>query len=277
MPGHCSHWWHALIHAAAAVTVIFAAISNTRQPPPTAPPDAITALRHAGFHVAAAVLQISPATIFLDRTAGGNCPTTLFVFPDGESVGNFSDDQLFRLHSIPLHLLLSYLRKLPRGSRLPTLLPGKTVLLSTGTSAGARAFAIGGASITQPDLFVNAFLVIHGVSAAFTPATTSALPLPSPPEASARWSQVVRQLGSQGYVSFAVGLSAVVNRVATAAAMVEEVTIFAPAGGGFDLAAGWPANKVESLIKRHVAVGRYDYRELVAMGVGEGLLTLAEN
>ncbi|KAL2935713.1 hypothetical protein RDABS01_018831 [Bienertia sinuspersici] len=98
------------------------------------------------------------ATLFIpDNTAfrNGNLSS-----PSSSTV-NFLDPLLFPYHIIPRRFSFFDLRQFPIGARLPTLLPGNTLLI---TNNSAEDFTINGAKITHSDLFQNAVVSAHGIS-----------------------------------------------------------------------------------------------------------------
>ncbi|KMT10675.1 hypothetical protein BVRB_5g117890 [Beta vulgaris subsp. vulgaris] len=80
--------------------------------------------------------------------------------PPSTTAVNFADPLLFTYHIIPRRYSYSELRRFPTGYRLPTLLPDNTLLI-TDNSAGN--FTINGVLVTQPNLFQNAVVSVHGV------------------------------------------------------------------------------------------------------------------
>ncbi|KAK9669629.1 hypothetical protein RND81_13G145100 [Saponaria officinalis] len=85
------------------------------------------------------------ATVFIPLSVTGNHP-----FPTNTN-----------LVLLPRRLSFSQLQLFPTGARLPTIIPGATLLI---TNNSAVNFTInGGAKVTKPDLFQNAVVCIHGV------------------------------------------------------------------------------------------------------------------
>ncbi|KMT10103.1 hypothetical protein BVRB_5g118660 [Beta vulgaris subsp. vulgaris] len=145
------------------------------QPPPTHPQDSpqqlqfnsiIDSIVGAGdfSNWANLLSQTDPSTFPIAATffipddeafIAGNSP------PSPESPVNFIDPLLFPYHIIPRRFSFSELRQFPSGARLPTLLPGKTLLI-TNNSAGN--FSINGAFLSHPDLFQSAIVSVHGIA-----------------------------------------------------------------------------------------------------------------
>lgn len=297
----CSHWWHTPVYLVATVALVVAALSSssfsssgdrppsgdatpnaTAWPQPAADlsPDAALALHRAGFHLMAAILQISPASIFPPAQTA-----TLFAIPDA-AVADLSfpvAEHLFRYHTVPLRLSLSDLLKMPRGGCLPTLHGSKNLVI-TASDGLDRSVSINGVPISHPDTFLHGLHAIHGASGVFyrfdsqdlvPDAICDAKPAVDAP-AVVPWTRVVQALGVRGYASFSVGLSAVIDAVARDSLALDHVTVFAPQDSRFDHVAS-PAPLLERAVKRHVAIGRFSYGELAAMPVGQEIRTLARD
>ncbi|XP_059298303.1 fasciclin-like arabinogalactan protein 21 [Lycium ferocissimum] len=92
-------------------------------------------------------------------------PITIFALTDSSLITcpTCSLPLLLQEHSIPGLYPLHYLRSLAFGTKLETLAPNRclTVTLST-TNLNPKIF-INGVEITQPDLFNNGFILIHGL------------------------------------------------------------------------------------------------------------------
>ncbi|XP_021734111.1 FAS1 domain-containing protein SELMODRAFT_448915-like [Chenopodium quinoa] len=92
---------------------------------------------------------------------------TLFIPEDGAFLAGNSTSPassfnplLFYYHIVPRRFTFTELRQFPNGARLPTLLPGKTILI-TNNSAGN--FSVNGALLTHPDLFQSSVVSVHGI------------------------------------------------------------------------------------------------------------------
>ncbi|KAJ8440352.1 hypothetical protein Cgig2_012788 [Carnegiea gigantea] len=113
---------------------------------------------------------------------------TLFVPDDDAFIAavdsgvplNFVDPLLFPYHVVPLRIPFSALRLFPTGSRLPTLLPGFSLLVTNNFAAN---FTVNGARLCRPDLFLNPLFAVHGVGAVLDYALfgTDFPPPPPPP------------------------------------------------------------------------------------------------
>ncbi|KAJ0966061.1 hypothetical protein J5N97_027199 [Dioscorea zingiberensis] len=261
MSSSCSHWWHAPIYIAATIALVVAAISASGSTQASRPLNPDEVLRRAGFHLTAAILHLSPSSLFPPSR-----PATLFAPPDA-AFTNLSLDSaaaLLHRHSLPILLSFADLRRLPPGSCLSkelTVFP----ILSPNSS-----IAINGIRISHPELYLSDSHAIHGIAGAFPSAACGGAGVPIP------WPRVTQALGARGYVAFTVGLVTVLEAMAPKARTLDQVTIFAPQDIDFQQVAG-PREKLEETIRRHVVVGRYDYRHLMSMKVGEGIRTMAED
>nr|XP_004488217.1 uncharacterized protein LOC101511067 [Cicer arietinum] len=89
---------------------------------------------------------------------------TLFIPQNQQSSqppsSSILDPFTFPYHIIPQRLTFSDLLLLPRYSRLPTLLPGKTIAVTDNSSAN---FTLDDVEVTHPDLYSTSYLAVHGV------------------------------------------------------------------------------------------------------------------
>ncbi|KAI4345212.1 hypothetical protein L6164_012355 [Bauhinia variegata] len=128
-------------------------------------------LAHLGFH------ELATAAPSLSDSAGASIssswtgPSTIFAPSDASLRTCFSCSipNLLREHIVPGLFTIDYLRRLAFGTKIETLSPGRcinvtsdTVNKNTNTNATNKVF-IGGVEITQPDLFNNGMVVIHGL------------------------------------------------------------------------------------------------------------------
>ncbi|CAL9016119.1 unnamed protein product [Prunus brigantina] len=88
---------------------------------------------------------------------------TLFI-PQDDALNRMptTDPFMFPYHVVPQRLIFSELQLFEPKSRLPTLLPGKSILI---TNASRSNFSLDSAPLTQPDLYVSATVAVHGVGA----------------------------------------------------------------------------------------------------------------
>ncbi|KAF7852188.1 hypothetical protein BT93_L5347 [Corymbia citriodora subsp. variegata] len=64
-------------------------------------------------------------------------------------------------HVVPQHLAFSQLKLFRTGSRLPTLLPNNSILVTGGSPSN---FSLDGVPLVEPDLFSSDSLAVHGVA-----------------------------------------------------------------------------------------------------------------
>ncbi|XP_057431274.1 FAS1 domain-containing protein SELMODRAFT_448915-like [Lotus japonicus] len=167
---------------------LFTATNPTTAPPPLPPSqipqlstqeinNIINALIGAGDTSAnqwASILSMSNPSLSL----------TLFV-PQDAAATAILDPTLFPYHVVPQRLTFSDLLLFPLHSRLPTLLPGKSIAV-TGNSAAN--YSVDGTLITHPDLYNTPSLAVHGVKSLLDyslfsdglPPTTPFLPIGTP-------------------------------------------------------------------------------------------------
>lgn len=115
--------------------------------------------------------------------------TATFFIPDNDAVSRSSssmDPFLVPYHIVPQRLSFADLRRLAARSRLPTLLPSKSILITANTPSN---FTIDDSAITQPDLFLNTAVSVHGIQNLLNysaygdptpPNSTSPAPVPIP-------------------------------------------------------------------------------------------------
>ncbi|XP_057961710.1 fasciclin-like arabinogalactan protein 21 [Malania oleifera] len=90
-------------------------------------------------------------------------PSTIFAPTDASihSCSSCSVPRLLQEHIIPGLFTLNYLRTLPFGTKIETMVPGRCVTVTSAVN-NTKLF-MGGVEITHPDLFNNGFLVVHGL------------------------------------------------------------------------------------------------------------------
>ncbi|XP_062014619.1 FAS1 domain-containing protein SELMODRAFT_448915-like [Rosa rugosa] len=106
---------------------------------------------------------------------------TVFV-PQNDAVSRVpaADPFLLPYHVVPQRLTFADLRLFKTNSRLPTLLPGKFIVV---TSNSESNFTVDDSTITQPDVYVTANVVVHGVArvldySVYGVATVDSMPKP---------------------------------------------------------------------------------------------------
>ncbi|KAI3420488.1 uncharacterized protein J3R85_012796 [Psidium guajava] len=158
------------------VLLTTAATSSSPSPSPTVPGAAAAALPADGtcclqqvsnildallgsgdFGNWASVLSaIDPSTLAVSATlfvpAGGDDPAVAALPRDPPSL---------LYHVVPQHLASSQLKLFRAGSRLPTLLPNNSILVTGGFPSN---FTLDGLPLVEPDLFSSDSLAVHGVA-----------------------------------------------------------------------------------------------------------------
>ncbi|CAA7018469.1 unnamed protein product [Microthlaspi erraticum] len=75
--------------------------------------------------------------------------------------GSASGRQSVAYHIVPQRLSFADLRLLEPLSRLPTLLPGHSIVVTNNSVSG---FTLDGVLVSEPDLFLSSSIAIHGVA-----------------------------------------------------------------------------------------------------------------
>ncbi|KAM7279647.1 hypothetical protein ACFE04_006781 [Oxalis oulophora] len=89
---------------------------------------------------------------------------TIFLPADDSFFHTSVDPYIFPYHIVPQRLDFSQLRLLSPRYRLPTLVPGKTILI---TSNSAANFTLDDTVLSHPDLYTTPAIVVHGISTLF--------------------------------------------------------------------------------------------------------------
>ena len=111
-------------------------------------------------------------------------PFTLFA-PADEALHtclSCSVPNLLREHIVPGLFTIDYLRNLPFGTKIETLSPGRCITVTSDRSSSSSSSSdqsnetessikifIGGLEITQPDLYNNGVVVVHGLQSFISP------------------------------------------------------------------------------------------------------------
>ncbi|XP_042475004.1 FAS1 domain-containing protein SELMODRAFT_448915-like [Macadamia integrifolia] len=107
---------------------------------------------------------------------------TLFIPINNDPVDDLDPSSSILYHVVPHVLTFKDLQKLATGSRLPTLLRGKSILVTNNSSS---KFSIDDCLITHPDLVVNGAFCVHGIGSMLNYTAYGAEPLKqSPPHGS---------------------------------------------------------------------------------------------
>ncbi|KAI3697527.1 hypothetical protein L6452_30620 [Arctium lappa] len=160
-------------------------ISPPQSPPPPPPPEyiqqqqlknIIDALIGAGDFAAWANILFNPNTnsSIPTTTTAALIPTTATMFvPGNDALTHLSatatgaynfDPFIIPYHILPQRLTFSELQLFKTQTRLPTLLPSKTVIITNNTPSN---FTIDDALITQPDIYLTPAVCVHGIAAVF--------------------------------------------------------------------------------------------------------------
>ncbi|KAK4436311.1 Fasciclin-like arabinogalactan protein 21 [Sesamum alatum] len=271
----CSHWWHAPFYLAMSITLAFIAVTTIKQSrPDNALPsghrpafNASRALRlYGGFHITATLLQISPELFF------SGPESTVFAIQDSAisnlSIPPWAMRQLLRFHSTPSALPMAKLFKKPPGFCMKTLVDDKNLVI-TKNDAETGSFMINNVLVSQPDLFLEGPVSVHGVLGPFdmipSPScgfsNRSSILASNATDQAVEWRRVVRLLSSNGFVSFAIGLNSVVDGILQEYHNLDSVTIFAPPNSGFISS---PSPFLDRIVRLHILPQKFTYIELAA-------------
>ncbi|KAI3471119.1 hypothetical protein Pfo_027782 [Paulownia fortunei] len=271
----CSHWWHGPFYLAMSLTLAFMAFTTTNHSRPENPfPmerglafNASRALRvHGGFHIIATLLQISPELFF------SGPESTVFAVQDSAisnlSIPPWAMRQLLRYHTTPSTLPMAELFKKPPGFCFKTLVDNKKLMI-TKKDAETGSVMINNVLVSHPDMFLEGPLSVHGVLGPFdvVPSPScgfsdqSSLLVLNATDQAVEWTRIVRLLSSNGFVSFAIGLNAVLDGILQDYENLGSVTIFAPPNSGFISS---PSPFLDRIVRLHILPQRFTYMELAA-------------
>ncbi|KAL1326951.1 hypothetical protein HN51_037060 [Arachis hypogaea] len=130
-------------------------------------------LSHLGFHELATAAPSLSDTATTASTAWTG-PSTIFAPSDSSLRTCFSCSvpSLLREHIVPGLFTIDYLRRLAFGTKIETLSPGRCITVTSDSiqpNTTASKVFIGGVEITQPDLFNNGMIVVHGLQGFVSP------------------------------------------------------------------------------------------------------------
>ncbi|KAE9610282.1 putative FAS1 domain-containing protein [Lupinus albus] len=134
-------------------------------------------LSHLGFHNLATAAPSLSDSASPGAPSTWTGPSTIFAPSDASLRTCFSCSipNLLREHMVPGLFTIDYLRQLAFGTKIETLSPGRCITVTsdsvhpnTNSTATAKVF-IGGVEITQPDLFNNGMIVVHGIHGFISP------------------------------------------------------------------------------------------------------------
>ncbi|OWM90969.1 fasciclin-like arabinogalactan protein 21 [Punica granatum] len=303
-------WWRWPIYVAAAIVLALIAISSAlstakdgSSPSDLGPNLSLNAskvLRQAGFSGMATLLSISP-----EYYSSASLNITIFALTDS-ALANVSRSpwvmkDFLRYHALPLRLSMVDLAKEPGGTCLPTLSPGKNLLIKRSEAKGNQV-VINDVPVKNPDLFLEEKVVIHGIHEPFAflgiqgmgrDWVLMPLPLCNPnlkvvsdvseskqqrqekEEEAERvgWALAIRFLKSYGFIPFAVQLKSVVDldRTLEYGKDLTSFTIFAPQDFQY-MPSETPM--LDNIVRAHILPGKYDYLQLLALSDRASLKTL---
>ncbi|KAK9276119.1 hypothetical protein L1049_005650 [Liquidambar formosana] len=81
--------------------------------------------------------------------------------PPIHSCSSCSIPRILQEHTVPGVFSLHYLRTLPFGTKIETIVPGRCVTITS--ALNSTKIFVGGVEITRPDLFNNGIFVLHGL------------------------------------------------------------------------------------------------------------------
>ncbi|KAJ9558145.1 hypothetical protein OSB04_012759 [Centaurea solstitialis] len=193
---------HLLLSAESALPIPPPVSTQPPPPPPQSPPEyiqqeelknIIDALIGAGDFAAWANILLNPTTNSSTTTAAALIPTTATMFvPRNEALAHLTatsfDPFIIPYHILPQRLTFSDLQLSKTLTRLPTLLPSKTVIITNNTPSN---FTVDDALIIRPDFYLTPAVCVHGIGALLdytvygdhdadstTPVPSLSLPLP---------------------------------------------------------------------------------------------------
>ncbi|CAA7048785.1 unnamed protein product [Microthlaspi erraticum] len=139
-----------LISAVAVFAVVSGTVEETAR-------DIIDALTHAPFEEWSGVFIATN-----DRIRIKVIRSTFFV-PNSSANGYGGNDRqkVAAYHIVSERLEFADLLSKASQSRLPTLLTGSSILVTNNSGSG---FTVDGVLITEPDMFVDSFMAIHGIA-----------------------------------------------------------------------------------------------------------------
>ncbi|XP_076961062.1 fasciclin-like arabinogalactan protein 21 [Bidens hawaiensis] len=236
-------------------------------PSPNYPPTASKLLRSHGFNFIANFLHISPEVFSQPPQI------TIFAVPDSAisnlSIPPYMIKHLLSYHILPTKLTMQQLLNKPLATCLPTLFQHHTVSI-TKTDHKTQVLEINNVLITHPDLFLDQFVTMHGVSGSFASFDRVQERMNLGNFCIARgfvtvkheWDKMIRVLGSSGFMAFAIGLKSVTDGIVKDFPDVDSVTVFAPLNAM--IMSSSPL--LDRFMRFHIVVKRYSFKELVLGG-----------
>ncbi|KAL9164534.1 hypothetical protein ABFS82_06G110600 [Erythranthe guttata] len=262
----CSHCWRGPFYFAMSLTLAYLAVTTMKHSAPENPPppplhglalNASAVLRrHGGFHITAALLQVSPDLFF-----SGNA-STVFAIQDSAfsnlSIPPWEMRQLLLSHAAPSALPTAELLKKPPGFCFKTLAENKNLVI-TKNNPKTGPITINNVPISDPDIFLEGPFSVHGVLRPL-----NEIPAPAcgfSDHRNVEWTGIIKLLSSNGYVSFAIGLNAVLDKIVRNYEKLSSVTVFAPPNSGLISS---PSPFLDRIVRLHILPQRLNYMELIA-------------
>ncbi|XP_058738505.1 putative fasciclin-like arabinogalactan protein 20 [Vicia villosa] len=239
--------------------------------------DAADILTDAGYVSMSLTLEIIAESI-LEQSPSA----TVFAPSDSafKKSGQPSLD-LLRYHLVMLPLPIQSFRRLPAGAKLPTMLPGQSLTVTTSTSD--HAISLNNIKINEMPIYDDGVLLVYGIDRFFDPSfqyqRPSSNPNPNPSctgmnrtmNSSDSFDQAIQTLKTSGYSAMASFLGMQLSGDISQ----NGITVFAPADenvinrlGVFD---DYP-----SFFRRHVVPCKFLWNDLVDFVDGTALPTFLE-
>lgn len=137
------------------------------------------------------------------------------------------------------------------------------------TKNTAGSVMINHALVSHPDIFLDGPIAVHGILGSFDINTSPSCAFSNSSSsivvgnAAVEWTRIIRLLSSNGFVSFAIGLNAVVDGILQDYQYLDSVTILAPPNSGFVSSSSSPF--LDRIVRLHILPHRYTYIELVSI------------
>ncbi|KAE9585656.1 hypothetical protein Lal_00010228 [Lupinus albus] len=297
MANSCCSYWFA-VYFVISVTLGIIAISSVvhsssknsvqQVSPPSITHDisvnASNALRKAGFTFMAQLLHSSSQSppFFLPPQN-----STLFAITDS-SIKNttlplYLLKNLLQYHTSTSRFSMQDLLSMSRLTCIPTLFRGKNVAITkVDLDPRKRSIEINNVLISNPDIFLDDQVVIHGVLAPFSSLHPQGILdfIHSSPchrfnnnknSSVTILEEVVKMLSSKGYTSFSIALHYVLDAIKEDWVSLSYATLFAPLD--FDLMS-YPSTLLDRTVRIHILPQRFSYKELSSLPVRTLLKTL---
>jgi len=239
--------------------------------------DAADVLLDSGFVSMALTLEVVAETL-LEQSPSA----TVFAPSDSafKKSGQPSLD-LLRFHLAPLPLTPSSLRLLSAGARIPTMLPGQSLTVTT--SSSDRATSINNIKLTPSPIYDDGFLLVYGIDRFFdlnfqfnsqrpsSDSNSSCSAKNRTAVASDTFNPAIQTLQTSGYSAVASFLGMQLSGVVEPSG----ITVFAPADDSVMSSIG-DFDQYPSFFRRHVVPCRLLWNDLVNLGDGSLLPTFLD-